>query len=249
MNSTTDSEKYIIDTTKPIDIINSNNLITIKKAAEILGTTVTTLRRWEKEKRFETVKIPKGPRCVYPKQIEELKKELNYRTLNRKPKTPSCHPDRPYFAKDLCHECYRKMDSGRPENKERQKIYRNTAYKILRQNPDLKARRRINKRKNTIKMFGLTLDQYNDLVKKGCKACETKDWNGKTPHLDHDHSCCPHKKGCPKCFRGLLCDICNLLMGIAKDSSERLSKATNYAKQCELKKLNMPIKDSSNNMI
>ncbi len=35
--------------------------------------------------------------------------------------------------------------------------------------------------------------------------------------LDHDHRCCPAQKSCQYCRRGLACDYCNTLIGLAND--------------------------------
>lgn len=47
------------------------------------------------------------------------------------------------------------------------------------------------------------------------------------PHLmaiDHDHRCCPPKKSCACCRRGLSCHGCNLVIGHARDDVARLRK-------------------------
>lgn len=51
-------------------------------------------------------------------------------------------------------------------------------------------------------------------------------------HVDHDHACCPDKgRSCGKCIRGLLCPGCNLLLGHAGESIERLESAIRYLKK------------------
>ena len=42
--------------------------------------------------------------------------------------------------------------------------------------------------------------------------------------IDHDYRCCPYKKSCSICRRGLACDACNLLIGKAQDDPERLHR-------------------------
>ena len=48
------------------------------------------------------------------------------------------------------------------------------------------------------------------------------------PSLDHGHNCCPGKKSCGKCIRGILCQGCNTILGLAQDSIEVLQNAIQY---------------------
>jgi hypothetical protein len=62
--------------------------------------------------------------------------------------------------------------------------------------------------------YSLTGEQYEDMLASQNNACgiclvEFKD----TPHIDHDHACCPGKKSCGACVRGLLCTGCNTRLG------------------------------------
>lgn len=66
------------------------------------------------------------------------------------------------------------------------------------------------------------------LQKQGDKCSICKRDFIKTPHLDHDHFCCPSIKSCGECVRGLLCDDCNLGLGRFKDSIEVLQNAIKY---------------------
>ena len=73
------------------------------------------------------------------------------------------------------------------------------------------------------RQYGITLDWYEStLAAQGgkCAICGSTDAksNGKTFHVDHDHSCC--KKSCfacDKCRRGLLCAVCNTRLGILEN--------------------------------
>lgn len=40
--------------------------------------------------------------------------------------------------------------------------------------------------------------------------------------IDHDHSCCPPQQTCAYCRRGLACNPCNTIIGMAGDDPERL---------------------------
>ena len=46
--------------------------------------------------------------------------------------------------------------------------------------------------------------------------------------VDHDHKCCPGKRACGECNRGLLCRNCNLGLGFFDDNESRLAAAINY---------------------
>lgn len=49
-----------------------------------------------------------------------------------------------------------------------------------------------------------------------------------TPTVDHDHGCCPGQGSCGRCVRGVLCSLCNRMLGHAKDDPERLRMALKY---------------------
>lgn len=78
--------------------------------------------------------------------------------------------------------------------------------------------------------FGITLEQYEKLLADQghtCAICQAP--SGKRAlAVDHDHSCCPGKRGCPNCIRALLCQKCNLILGYVGDSPEHLRAAANY---------------------
>ena len=57
------------------------------------------------------------------------------------------------------------------------------------------------------------------------------------PDIDHDHACCPTRKSCGKCNRGLLCRSCNTFIGLAQESVEVLQNAIEYLKKYQFLKL------------
>ena len=47
-------------------------------------------------------------------------------------------------------------------------------------------------------------------------------------NIDHDHTCCPGRRSCGKCIRGLPCPVCNRGLGMFKDSVKSLLRAVDY---------------------
>lgn len=65
--------------------------------------------------------------------------------------------------------------------------------------------------------FGITADQYDELLEQQqgkCALCGTECQTGRRLAVDHDHTCCPNRRGgCGRCVRGLLCVKCNTWLG------------------------------------
>jgi hypothetical protein len=105
----------------------------------------------------------------------------------------------------------------------------------LRRNQTNKLYRRLHPEKVRFGMiknrYKLSFEGYNDLIvaqDNRCAVCSKK--FTKTPHVDHDHACCPGETSCGKCIRGLLCGKCNTLLGLSGDSVEVLESAIEYLK-------------------
>ena len=56
--------------------------------------------------------------------------------------------------------------------------------------------------------------------------------------IDHDHACCPNKRrSCGKCVRGLLCNRCNLLLGMVESEPHLIpAYLVTYLKETDLRK-------------
>ena len=77
-------------------------------------------------------------------------------------------------------------------------------------------------------LYGLTADDVDALIAATghqCPLCErtTDRWA-----VDHDHSCCPGKRSCGACVRGVLCHDCNRGLGMFQDSPDALRRAASY---------------------
>jgi hypothetical protein len=86
---------------------------------------------------------------------------------------------------------------------------------------------------SSLKKYGLTLDQWQELLAKGGGRCWICGKGGLTKHLsvDHDHTLA--KLG-HMIVRGLLCQRCNRAIGAFEWSDEVIAKAIEYMKRISL---------------
>lgn len=85
--------------------------------------------------------------------------------------------------------------------------------------------------------YGLTPESFDAmLAQQGgrCAICRTDEPGGRHRRwvVDHDHSCCGWSAAsralCGRCNRGLLCSNCNVMLGMAGDSTVALHRAIRY---------------------
>lgn len=80
--------------------------------------------------------------------------------------------------------------------------------------------------------YSISYGEYRDLIdaqQGGCEICRRPATEfSKAMAIDHDHRCCPGKKSCGKCIRGILCTNCNAAIGLIGDSAEAAVRAVNY---------------------
>lgn len=130
---------------------------------------------------------------------------------------PICHPDRKYKAKGLCKRCY---------NREAQKRWRV-------QNP---WKSRVKQHKTNLKHklkrhFGISLEEYTQMLTEQGGHCATCDY---TPPTDVIHGDVKNRKlavdhnHATGAIRGLLCNRCNIVLGLVKDSPIILEQLVRY---------------------
>jgi hypothetical protein len=83
--------------------------------------------------------------------------------------------------------------------------------------------------------YGLSIEDYERMFNKqnrACAICQRKPGK-KNLSVDHDHSCCPGRKSCGKCIRGLLCMSCNrrLLGMICQETTKGSAYAAEVLKR------------------
>lgn len=77
--------------------------------------------------------------------------------------------------------------------------------------------------------MGISLEIYSDLLRAQDGTCAIEgcdEWEDL--HVDHDHSCCPQRKACKRCVRGLVCARHNHALGKVRDSVAELEALAQY---------------------
>lgn len=130
--------------------------------------------------------------------------------------TESGHAKHKRFGQESCPEC--------------REAHRDAAAKRYAGNPQ-----KFNKQ-HRLWRHNVTPERYEELQKaqdRKCAICGAMESRGRSFefHIDHDHSCCPGKRSCGKCVRGLLCSPCNTGIGLLNDSPDQLMAAAAYLLQ------------------
>ena len=64
--------------------------------------------------------------------------------------------------------------------------------------------------------YGISLVERDERLAEQegrCAICGSEFPNGPNWHIDHDHNCCPGRRTCGRCVRGVLCAPCNQNLG------------------------------------
>lgn len=92
------------------------------------------------------------------------------------------------------------------------------------------------RRSSTKHRHGLSYPEIDALLEATagrCQVCGDQFASDNPYCLDHDHSCCPGARGCPKCVRGLLCRRCNVAIGMLRDDANLADRAAQYLREIE----------------
>lgn len=88
------------------------------------------------------------------------------------------------------------------------------------------------RKQSLIENYRISDERYQELLSIQdfrCGICKEHQRDlKKSLGVDHDHNCCPGKKSCGKCIRGLLCQKCNMGIGLLSDDKNILNSAIIY---------------------
>jgi hypothetical protein len=124
-----------------------------------------------------------------------------------------CHPDRPNVSLGLCDSCRLKRDY----HKRKAKL---EAWKAS--NPD---KVQLYSLKHRLKKYDIPLKEYMALLDRSehcCHVCGKKALKPYSLHIDHNHVTGK--------VRGLLCNSCNLVLGLVRDQPHILYSLIGYLK-------------------
>ena len=138
----------------------------------------------------------------------------------------------PKYLRPNCRECEKQRQKEKREaNIERYRERDRAYYLVTKEVQNAKSRAYYAENREKQKayqkqyMYGLTPEEYDALMAKGCFICGSME----KLHVDHDHSCCPGGlRTCGKCVRGVLCHKHNTALGKFGDSVEELQAAITY---------------------
>ncbi|MGX9228632.1 endonuclease VII domain-containing protein [Streptomyces albus] len=86
-----------------------------------------------------------------------------------------------------------------------------------------------------VRKYGLSYDQYAEIhqYQRGkCPICAEPIGKFRPGIvIDHDHSCCPGRKSCGRCVRGILHHQCNIALGMLRDDPDNAERAADYLRE------------------
>ena len=91
--------------------------------------------------------------------------------------------------------------------------------------------------RRTYQMFPGEYDRLYEFQGGACYICQRAKGISRKLAVDHDHSCCPTTPTCGECTRGLLCSMCNKLLGHVRDNPDALFRGGAYLVSPPMKRM------------
>lgn len=145
---------------------------------------------------------------------------------------PSCGGNKTPRS-ELCQECKGNAHTNLSPEERRRKSAEYQRNRRLADPEGTRAQAREYQQKNGRRYhikskFGITLEDWDRMLRNQsgrCYLCERPLQGGRTDiHIDHDHHCCPGRRSCGKCIRGLACQTCNQGVGQFGDDPQLMRK-------------------------
>jgi hypothetical protein len=131
----------------------------------------------------------------------------------------------------VCVSTYSRAYNKNPDVKARSRVRALARYHALPEEKKHEYNRGFTKKMHALKnKYGLTWERYTEMLKAqgfACGICGKRASGDRLLSVDHAHDCCPGKKSCGECVRGLLCVRCNALLHALEALDWRL-KAERY---------------------
>jgi hypothetical protein len=85
-------------------------------------------------------------------------------------------------------------------------------------------------RNHYVRRHGISQAQRDAVAVKqgGCAICKVPEPGPKGWVIDHDHTCCGPTRSCADCRRGVICQRCNMVLGLVRDDRELLTRLRRY---------------------
>src|SRR5271163_647116 len=146
-----------------------------------------------------------------------MRKVCNKCGVEKDPDDYYNHSTRTDGKQAYCKDCHNAANKKwKDSHSESWKAYANYWQRKARQ--EQRDRWLVYEKRHRLNKFGWSEKEYDALLAEQCGVCAickqpetTKNRRGVVYSLaiDHSHLCCPPKKSCKKCRRGLLCGRCN----------------------------------------
>lgn len=126
--------------------------------------------------------------------------------------------DRPGGTQSRCKVCFKAYSLKL--TRKRQKGKRKEAYREYNRKYYYTPQGKAKAKRNNLSMYGLSLEQWENMLRKQKRRCAICRRIMRPPYTDHDHK--------RHVLRELLCGLCNCLLGFSKDDTRTLRRAIKY---------------------